>query len=65
MTIGNSHRLLILKLLLEQEVSVGQLGHTVGLNQSALSQHLAKSRDKDLYQSSMKPTLGIPKCCRI
>lgn len=43
--LANPHRLLILcRLVVEREMSVGQLGEVVGLSQSALSQHLAKLR---------------------
>ena len=44
--LANPQRLLILcRLVVEREMSVGQLGEAVGLGQSALSQHLAKLRD--------------------
>ncbi len=44
--LANSHRLLILcRLVVEKEMSVGALGEAVGLSQSALSQHLAKLRE--------------------
>ena len=44
--LGNPHRLLILcRLLIEREMSVGDLVAAVGLGQSALSQHLAKMRE--------------------
>lgn len=42
--IANPARLRILCLLAEGEVQVGVLAQTVGLSQSALSQHLAKLR---------------------
>lgn len=42
--IANRHRLLILCSLHEGERSVTALQHTVGLSQSALSQHLARLR---------------------
>lgn len=46
---ANEHRLLILcRLLVEQEMAVGDLAGAVGLSQSALSQHLAKMRDEGL-----------------
>lgn len=41
---ANPYRLAILCLLTENELSVNQIGEKVGLNQSALSQHLAKLR---------------------
>ena len=44
--LANPQRLLILcRLVVEREMSVGQLGEAVGLSQSALSQHLAKLRE--------------------
>jgi DNA-binding transcriptional ArsR family regulator len=44
--LANAHRLLILcRLVVEKEMSVGALGEAVGLSQSALSQHLAKLRE--------------------
>lgn len=45
---ANPRRLLILCLLLEQEMNVGQLSEKVGLGQSPLSQHLAKLRARGL-----------------
>src|SRR5690606_12419263 len=41
---ANPKRLLILCLLLEEELSVGELAERVGLAQSPLSQHLARLR---------------------
>jgi len=47
--LANENRLLILcRLALAGEVSVGELAEAVGLSQSALSQHLAKMRDEGL-----------------
>lgn len=43
-SLANAHRLMILCRLHEGECSVGTLEDTVGLNQSALSQHLARLR---------------------
>jgi DNA-binding transcriptional ArsR family regulator len=44
--LANPHRLLILcRLVVEREMSVGALCEAVGLSQSALSQHLAKLRE--------------------
>ena len=42
--LGNAHRLMILCQLLEGEKSVGELVRSIGLSQSALSQHLARLR---------------------
>jgi len=48
---GNEHRLVILSHLAEGEKSVSELRHLVGLNQSALSQHLAKLRREELVET--------------
>lgn len=45
-SMGSPRRLLILCQLVEGEKSVGELEKTVGLSQSALSQHLAVLRHK-------------------
>ena len=42
---GNEHRLLILCLLVENELNVGELQERLTLSQSALSQHLAVLRE--------------------
>lgn len=41
---ANAQRLRVLTILLEGEISVGPLAESIGLSQSALSQHLAKLR---------------------
>ena len=47
--LANPQRLLILcRLVVEREMSVGQLEEAGDLSQSALSQHLAKLRDEGL-----------------
>ncbi len=47
--LANEHRLLILcHLVANGEMTVNGLAETVGLSQSALSQHLAKLRDDEL-----------------
>jgi DNA-binding transcriptional ArsR family regulator len=46
--LANDHRLIILCLLSDQEMSVSELGEFVNLSQSALSQHLAKLRAERL-----------------
>lgn len=47
--LANENRLLILcRLALNGELSVGELTGAVGLSQSALSQHLARMRDEGL-----------------
>lgn len=47
--LGNEKRLLVLcRLAIAGEMSVGELAEAVGLSQSALSQHLAKLRADNL-----------------
>lgn len=46
--LANSHRLMVLCSLHEQEASVGELNRRVPLSQSALSQHLATLRNAGL-----------------
>jgi len=46
--LSNEHRLMILCRLGSAEASVGELQADSGLSQSALSQHLAILRDRDL-----------------
>ncbi len=50
-TLANEHRLLILCLLSEGELSVTQINERVSLTQSALSQHLAVLREQELVQT--------------
>lgn len=45
---SNPQRLRVLCLLLEREMSVGEINALVGLSQSALSQHLAVLRESGL-----------------
>ena len=50
--LGNAQRLRILCLLVEREMSVGQINEQLpDLSQSALSQHLAKLREEGLVQT--------------
>lgn len=48
---ANEHRLLILCQIGSKECSVGELVRTVGLSQSALSQHLARLRRDQLVRT--------------
>ena len=48
---SNEHRLLILCQLMPGEKSVGELVRSVGLSQSALSQHLARLRRDQLVRT--------------
>jgi len=49
--LANESRLMIMCVLSEGEVSVGQLNQRIELSQSALSQHLAVLRDQGLVQT--------------
>lgn len=48
---GNEQRLLILCQLVQDELSVGELGVRIKLSQSALSQHLAVLREAGMVQT--------------
>lgn len=51
-TLGNAQRLRVLCLLLDGEMSVGQINEQLPeLSQSALSQHLARLRDEHLVST--------------
>lgn len=49
--LANESRLMIMCVLAEGEISVGQLNQRIQLSQSALSQHLAVLRDQGLVQT--------------
>jgi len=49
--LANPHRLLVLCVLSEGELSVGELNERVPLSQSALSQHLARLRADGLVDT--------------
>lgn len=50
--LGNAQRLRVLCLLVDREMSVGQINEQLpDLSQSALSQHLAKLREEGLVQT--------------
>lgn len=51
-SLGNSYRLRILCLLVDQEMTVGQINEQLAdLSQSALSQHLARLRERGLVDT--------------
>jgi ArsR family transcriptional regulator, virulence genes transcriptional regulator len=50
-SIANSHRLLVLCVLGDGELSVGALNERIPLSQSALSQHLAVLREEGLVET--------------
>lgn len=49
--LAHGERLRVLCLLVDGELSVGQINRKVALSQSALSQHLAKLRDEGLVET--------------
>jgi DNA-binding transcriptional ArsR family regulator len=49
--LGHPHRLMILCELNQGECSVGQLSERIGINQSPLSQHLARMRHEGVVDS--------------
>lgn len=49
--LANESRLMIMCVLSEGEVSVGELNQRIKLSQSALSQHLAVLREQDLVKT--------------
>ncbi len=50
-SLANENRLMVMCVLAEGEVSVGQLNRRIDLSQSALSQHLAILRDQGLVKT--------------
>lgn len=52
--LANGQRLRVLCLLVDGELSVGQINERVELSQSALSQHLAKLREEGLVTTRRK-----------
>lgn len=58
LTIGNPVRLMVLCLLLDGEMSVGELNAEIELSQSALSQHLAVLKRKALVESRREGLLN-------
>ncbi|MFA6279300.1 MAG: metalloregulator ArsR/SmtB family transcription factor [Bdellovibrionales bacterium] len=57
-SLSNAHRLMILCRLHEGECSVGTLEKTLGINQSSLSQHLARLR-KDAIVATRRESQTI------
>lgn len=51
LVMANAHRLKMLQTLAEREVAVNNLADIIGISQSALSQHLAKLRTRDLVKT--------------
>lgn len=69
-SLANESRLMIVCVLSEGEVSVGQLNRRIDLSQSALSQHLAILREKGIvktrresqtiyYSLAESPAIGV------
>jgi len=68
--LAHESRLLILCLLWEGELTVGEINERVGLSQSALSQHLALLREEGLVSSRRQSQnifyrLADPKASRV
>lgn len=55
-SLANPHRLQVLCLLVDGELSVGALQQQVALSQSALSQHLARLREERLVETRREGT---------
>ena len=54
--LANPHRLQVLCLLVDGELSVGAIQQQVALSQSALSQHLARLREQGLVETRREGT---------
>jgi len=61
--LANPKRLVILCQLLSTERSVGELVDSVGLSQSAVSQHLAKMREAGLVDTEKKGQMVYYRLC--
>lgn len=61
--LANPNRLVILCQLVTQEKSVGELAESVGLSQSALSQHLAKMREAGLVDFEKRGQMVYYRLC--
>ncbi|MFT0890980.1 ArsR/SmtB family transcription factor [Pseudochelatococcus sp. G4_1912] len=61
--LANANRLMVLCNLVSGEKTVGQLSETVGLSQSALSQHLAKLREAGLVSSDKRGLMVYYRIC--
>jgi len=55
-SIANRHRLMVLCLLAEGEISAGELSRRLGLTQSNLSRHLATLREEGLVATRREAT---------
>lgn len=51
---ANTHRLTLLSVLCQGERCVGELENIIGISQSALSQHLARLRERNLVSTRRK-----------
>lgn len=61
--LSNSMRIEIFKILIDQESDVNSLADSIGLTQSATSQHLAKMRDMKLVSSRKIAQQVFYTCC--
>lgn len=60
---ANANRLMVLCHLVSGEKTVGELAESVGLSQSALSQHLAKLREAGLVESDKRGLMVFYRIC--
>ena len=61
--LANANRLMVLCNLVEGEKTVGELVKSVGLSQSALSQHLTKLRESGLVESDKRGQMVHYRIC--
>ena len=63
--LANANRLMVLCHLVSGEKSAGELAQSLGLSQSALSQHLAKLREAGLVESDKRGLMVYYRICSI
>jgi ArsR family transcriptional regulator len=63
--LANPSRLLILCQLVDGEKSVGELCRTIGLSQSAVSQHLARLREASLVDTEKRGQMVYYHLCNM
>jgi len=61
--LANANRLMVLCHLITGEKTVGELAQSVGLSQSALSQHLAGLREAGLVESDKRGLMVYYRIC--
>jgi ArsR family transcriptional regulator len=63
--LANANRLMALCHLLSGEKTVGDLAQTIGLSQSALSQHLAQMKEAGLVESDKRGLMVYYRICSL